>query len=529
MPTAAELINLWVGQEPPLNPNPRTRWRSTSAQHAQVPHTPFERFPIIGSYVGNASATQEFSPWYNPVLQRYECLTNAASSQYFWWADDPERGPWYGGTKVLGSGSGGEAASAQQASIYVEGTTLCCIYLKSAGATVLTMATAQMPTTAAGLPVFTVNGTIYDNAGQAILDSSWITLANGIYVLVTQLLGAPRLALTTAISPSQFVAQPFAATMPSLRNLYFWNGNRFVQRLGRPQLFHENGLSTMYGHIVDTVDFGGSQIYRFTTSDPWPNLVNWVMDPVQRPFMEQLHPAEGDQLADFRRFQGANECWFAGWTGTNNPGTQFTIMCCAMREPELAYDGFSWHQTQGQATNGFGPGYINPDFSTGDVITGGIPSRIGHLWDAVFRTEGGHLKAQFAAAFAHYKCKITNAPNNVTSGNVVHLLPDSATDRITDGVPLTSVTRSGAVVTLVFKYPTDYDANDFLCVTGMTPVAYNTTAQAITSVSADRKTVTYTLGADPGANTVIGAVARSVRSGESRAYKCRVQSIIVRD
>lgn len=529
MPKAAQPIDLWIGEEPPLNPTPRTRWRSTSAQYAQVPHTPFERMPIIGSYVGNASATQEHSPWYNPVLQRYECTVTTASAQYFWYADDPVNGPWQGGTQVLGGGFGGEAAAAQQCSIYVEGTQLYALYLKSPSATVVTMATATMPLTPSAVPVFTVVGTIYDNAGQTILDSCWLSKANGIYVLVAQLNGAPRLALTTASHPSQFVAQPFVANMQSLRNLSFNIGIRYVQRLGRPQLFYENGVSTMFGHIVDTTDFGGSQAYRFICRDPWPYLVNWVMDPVQRPFLEQAHPAEGDQIADLRRFQGANEQWFFSWTGADNAGTKFTIMCAAQRDPELASDGFTWQIVNNVANSGAGPGYINPDVCTQDVITGNGVPRVLHMWDAVFRTNVGNLKATFSAAFAHYKCMITNAPLDVTSGNVVHLLPDNATDRISDGNVLTSVTRAGAVVTLVFKYPTDYDPNDFLCVTGMTPTAYNTTAQAITSVSADRKTITYTLGADPGANTVIGAVARSVRTGESRGYKCRVQGIIVRN
>ena len=149
--------------------------------------------------------------------------------------------------------------------------------------------------------------------------------------------------------------------------------------------------------------------------------------------------------------------------------------------------------------------------------------------DAVFRTTAASLKATFAPAASHQKVKITNVAASPNSINMAHLVPNNATDQISDGNPLTAVTRVATAVTLAFRYPTDYDANDFLCITGMTPTGYNATAQAITSVSADKKTVVYTLAADPGANTVMGAVARSVRNGESRAYKARVQGIWVRD
>lgn len=536
MPIAAQLANIWIGQEPPTDPNPRTRWISTSARHLQVPQTPFERKPIIGSYVGNASATQEMSPWYNPTLQRYECLVNTSGSQKFWWANDPENGPWQGGTQVLGGGSGGEASNAQQCSVYVEGTTLYAVYLKSAGATVVTMATAAMPTTAAGTPVFSVNGTVYDNLGATILDSSYLTKINGTYMLVAPTGGAPRLTTSASATAAGLVAAPFIAIGGALKNMYFNVGGRFIQRLGRPQLFYENGTAIMFGHFVDMIDglgtLGITTIYRFTCNDPFPNLVNWVADPVARPFMEQLHPAEIDQIADFRLFQGANEAWFAFWTGTDNVGTKFTVMAAKCREPMLAFGGFDWQYTQNIANDGFGPGYINPDWFNYDVIAGngsGTAAQIPPMADAVFRTTAASLKATFAPAASHQKVKITNVAASPNSINMAHLVPNNATDQISDGNPLTAVTRVATAVTLAFRYPTDYDANDFLCITGMTPTGYNTTAQAITSVSADKKTVVYTLAVDPGANTVMGAVARSVRNGESRAYKARVQGIWVRD
>lgn len=531
MPTTAQLANIWIGQEPPTDPNPRTRWISTSARHLQVPQTPFERTPIIGSYVGNASATQEISPWYNPTLQRYECLVNTSSSQKFWYADNP-LGPWSGGTQVLGGGSGGEASNAQQCSVYVEGTTLYAIYLKSAGVTVLTMATATMPTTAAGVPIFSVNGTIYDGAGTSLLDSSWLMKVGSTYYLFTQKSGAPRIALTTATSPVGFVSTPFVAVTGPFTNQFFNIGARYIFRMGRPQVFYENGTWIMYGHFVDTVDFGGSQVYRFTCNDSGLYPINWVADLVQRPFLEQMHPAEVDQIADFRLFQGANEAWYAFWTGADNQGVKFTVIAAKAREPMLAYDGWDWQYTQNIANSGFGPAYTNPDVFNYDVVTGngtGTAARLPQMSDAVFRTTSVSYKGTFPPASAHAKIKITNAPADVTSSNYVHLVPDSANDKITDGNPLASVSSIAAVVTLVYKYATDYEVTDFLCVTGMTPSGYNATAQAITSVSADKKTVTYTLGAAPGVNTVIGAVARSVRAGESRAFKCRVQGIFIRD
>lgn len=528
MPDFAQPVDLQIGKYPPKNPGPTTRWISSSASHLQPPHTPYERTPIIGSGVGNTSATQEISPWYNELLQRYECLVNTGSASFFWYSDSP-LGPWKGNTKVLGQSTGGEASNCVQCSVYVEGNTLYAFYLTASGATVISMATATMPTTESGVPVFVKNGVAYDNNAVSILESPWVMYVNGLYYMFTATNGSMGLATSSASSPAGFIATPFTAVAMPIKGYWFNIGSRYINRIGRPCILYENGLWVMYGHMLDTVDFGQSQIYRFTCRDRGLYPINWVQDSVQRPFAEQLHPAELDQLADVRLFKGVNDTWYFFWTGADNRANNFTIMAMPAKEPMLAFDGSEWVYTLNTPTDGAGPGYINPDIANVDVVDGQVPSRVGHMWDLAVQTTPANRVVTFPAACHHTKVKITNVTNNATAANLVHLAVNVAGDMITDSNAVVSMTRVGAVVTVVFRFPTDYDVNDFILVSGCTPVAYNTNSQAITSVSADKKTITYTLGADPGANTVVGAVARSVRPGESRQYKCRIVGIFVRD
>jgi len=527
MPASAQLANIVIGQEPPPDPTPVTRWISTSTRHLQVPQTPYERIPIIGTFVGNAASTQECSPWYNTTLQRYECIVNTGANQYFWYADNP-LGPWSGGTKVLGGGVGGEAGNVQQCSVYVEGTTIYAVYLKSSTATVVTMAHATMPTTASATPSFTVDGTIYDNGGVQIQDSSWLMKVGTAYYLFTYSLAAQRIALTTATAPSGFVAAPFSAVTTQLRGIYFSMGNRTFSRIGRIQVFYENGTWIAFGHILDGLDFGTSQVYRFTCNDPGTYPVTWVSDPVQRPYLEQLHPAEIDQIADFRLLQGANDRWYAFWSGNDNAVSKFNIMAAPAREPMLAYDGFDWQYTQVLANSGYGPGYINPDASAQDIITGQTPAAIGHMWDVFFRTQSGSLKGTLPPAAAHAKCKLTNAPTDVTSFNLVHFVPYQSSDKIDGGNHVVSFTRAATVVTVTTKWPHNLTTDDAVTVTGCTPSGYNISGTPVTGVPTST-TFTYSVASDPGANTVVGAWIRSLRPGESQPMKCRIQGIWVRD
>lgn len=516
MPDVSVSADLRIGILPPANPTPATRWISQSAAHVQVPHTPFARTPIFGSEL-NGGAVQEISPWYNPFLNRYECLTNQAGSQYFSVADSP-LGPWSAGVKVLGSGSGGEGSNAQQASVLVEGDQIYCYYITNINATLLRMAVATMPRKAGDLPGFAVLGTIY-NPGVALGDSSWIVKADGRYFLFTYN-GAttPVIAATGAADPSQFVAKPFANVSGTARGLAYNMGARYVLHPLRPNVHYEQGQWVLFAHTVGTDD-GMSVICRWVSQDAGVP-VNWTPD--AHKFCEQQHPAEIDQLADFRLLRGPNDKLWAFWTGISNRAGTFTVFCAPVLEPMLAFDGLSWGYSGDYLPNdGAGQGYVNPDMITGDKT-------LKNLWDACFRTDGGSCTATFPVAGPHAKVKVTNAPNNWNAGNVVKLAPDSGADVICGGNPIAALSAVGTTVTVTTRRPHGLSIADFVTVTGAAPVAYNVNGAAVTGVPAANQ-FTYTAGSAPGAATTLGAYDSALQVGESRQYKARVPGVWVRD
>lgn len=516
MPTQSALANIYIGVEPPLAADATTRWISQSMRHAQVPHDAYSRTPIIGSGVGQ-SATQEISPWYNEALHRYECLVNVASAQYFSYAYSP-LGPWSTPVKVLGQNTGGESSNSQQCFVLVEGTTLYAFYLTGASATSIQMATAQMPTTVDGTPAFSKNGTVFTE-GAVINETPCVIKVNGAYYLFTANQAAPRIAKTTATSPANFVATPFAKITTQLRGLYVNQGVRYGARIGRPQVFYENGTWIMYGHLLDGVDFGTCNVYRFTCNDiDLP--INWVAD-TQKPFLEQKHPLEVDQIADFRIFQGPNERNWAFWTAADNPGVAFSIMAAPVLEPIMAFDGHDWAPTSYRINDANGQGYINPDAANADQV-------LGNLWDIFFRTEGGAKNATFPVASTHRKVKVTNAPSTPSSVNPVKLIPANATDVIMGGNPITAMSAVGTTVTVTTKRPHGLATGEFVTVTGAAPSSYNASGVEVASVPAADQ-FTYTAGSSPAANTTLGCFDRALLPGETGRWRCRYAGVWVRD
>jgi hypothetical protein len=276
----------------------------------------------------------------------------------------------------------------------------------------------------------------------------------------------------------------------------------------------------MFGHQWDGVDFGTCNVYRFTCTDAGLPL-NWVPDLGQKPFLEQMHPLEVDQIADFRLFTGPNEKGWAFWTAADNPGVAFTIMCAPVQEPILSFDGADWSYTNYQNNTGFGQGYINPDAANSDQA-------LGNLWDVFFKTEGGSKKATFPIASVHAKVKVTNAPSSATSTNLVTIAPANSTDIIMGGNPITAMSAVGTTVTMTTKRPHNLSTGDVITVTGSTPSAYNATGVAVASVPAANQ-LTYVAASAPAANTVLGCFDVALNPGETGKWRCRTAGIWVRD
>jgi hypothetical protein len=517
MPTAAQNVNLVVGIEAPKNVGSNTRWISQAARHLQVPQTPYSRKPIIGSGVGQ-SATQEISPWWNPTTNRYECLVNVASAQYFSYADKAT-GPWSTPVKVLGQSTGGESGNAQQCSVLVEGTTLWAYYTTSQGSTTIQLAQATMPTTAGGTPSFTKLGTIWTSAAGTA-ESHWIIQTLGYYWLFAFSNARMLIARSTGASPADFLSTaPFSqvASAP-LYGMSVNQGVRNGTRFGRPQVFREDGRWVLFGHLLDGISFQTCNVYRFVSDDAGIPL-NWVQDS-DKPFLDQRHPLEVDQIADFRLLRGPNDCAQMFWTAANNPGVAFSIMTASAREPMLASDGVDWYYTQqldNQATKRL---CFDSDAANADQT-------LSYFWDTPFRTEGANRKATLPVAASGARQKFRNSPANTTSSNQAYLAPANATDVILGGNPITAISAVGTTVTVTTKRPHNLAVGDLVTTTGHTPTGYNNTGVAITSVPAANQFV-FTAGSSPAASSVIGSYVAALLPGEAQEWVCEVAGIWTR-
>lgn len=521
MPNQSQPVYAFRGIEPPANADKNTLWLSQSARHVQPPHTAYARTPIIGNFAvgtGQTSATQEASPWYNYLLGRWEMICNISSSQSFSYSATAN-GPWSQPIKVLGSSSGGEASNAQQCSVLIEGNTIFAYYYTSTSASILKMASAPMPALAGALPVFTVLGTIYDNQGTQLSDSSWIVKANGVYHLFFPNNIQPALAISTATDPTQFVATPFKKISNRFCNLNFNVGARFNSLFGRPQVSYENGQWTYTGH-AGGVDSWACNIFRFTCNDTGLPI-NWTPDPVR--FLEQMHPVEVDQVADFRMIRGPNDALYGFWSGCNNQTTKFQIMTAPMNEPLMTFDGYDWTPiiTNGPNPQG-GPQYINPDTLTGNQA-------ISNMWDAVFRCNTVNLTGTFPAAAGHTHFLISNVPSLPAVTYRLIIAPVNATDIIQGGNRITAISATTNTVTVTTENPHNLNTNDLITVTGNAPSTYNATGAAVLSIPTPNS-FTYTAPSVGSlVNTVMGAYDVALRPFEKRAYRCRNSGLFLRD
>ena len=325
-------------------------------------------------------------------------------------------------------------------------------------------------------------------------------------------------AKSAATTPDGMVALPFTRITTSLSPYTAVSlGFRFGTRIARPQIFRENGVWVLFGHMLSGVEFGQCNIYRYTSTDLGVPT-NWTVDPVR--FLEQKNPLEVDQVVDFRLFYSKTGQAFAFWSGNNNRanGTSFNIMGVPCNEPIMAYDGMRWNYTNHLPNDSQGQAFLNPDIATNSVS-------VLNLWDIPFRTDAANMTATLPAAANRTKVRVTNSPTATTTRFVVHFAVQGV-DKIMGPIPIASLTRVGTTVTVVTNRAHLLQTNDYVTMTGCTPTGYNLAAAQVTVV--DATTFQYTVGVDSGGCTVIGGYDTSLLAGESREYRCIIDGTFTR-
>lgn len=528
MPFNSTPAAIFIGVKPPANPGPNTLWLSESHAHMRVPAGRNERRPILGSFRGEG-ASQEMNPWFNPAMGRWEALLNMGGNiQKFTYAATPY-GPWSQAVTLFGQGNGGVAGETKQASAYIEGTTVYITYIKGDGTNKIRMATLTMPTNPAtpdALPVFTCveagDANVICNAATTQPANSHIILVDGIYQLRCDNNAPPSVSLyTNTAPPSQWVSNKFqvvAKDQSGARVLVTPNVQRFTPHYGRDFVVYEDGLWILYYHVAAAIDAWNQVVVRLTSTD-YPIPYNWTPD-AANPIVRPAHPVELDQIADFRAAQGPDGTWWAFWTASDNTGPfTFSIMTAPMQKPLMQWANGQWVPVLGSFDVMATPGYVSLDYQAGDMI-------LANLDDATFNTTAAPRLATMPPAAGHARVKINAIA--ALGLNAVRLAPKLTTETIYDGNPILSLTSVGTTVTLAFRRPHGLSTSDVVTVTGCTPTAYNVNGVAVASV-VDATTITYVAGSAPGANTVIGFLARGLLPGETAAYKCRLQGQWVRD
>jgi hypothetical protein len=503
---SAAPLGLYIGNEPPANPSPTVRWLSTSHQHLQVPSAAIEKTPIMGTNTNLLpSNCQEFSPWFNATLNRYEALVNVSNTQYFVYATDP-RGPWTSLGKVLGGGSGGEASNAQQCSIFIYQGSIYAVYITGV-TTIVKCAVATLPSSWGSAPSFSSLGTIYTDTGSNN-GTARVVFANGVYYMFAERDGAGgglRLASTTA-TPPNWATTPFTMIAPFVV-LPMSVGVRQLAFYGRPFPVYESASGTwiIYAHVITSVEFGWCGIGRWISLDGgYP--VNWTFDSL---VISSTHPFECDQTADFAACQGPGGQWQAFWSANNNVASAFCIMTAPMIEPMLAWTGNGWvRQSAGKGADELV--WINPDTLNAATQT------TQNLWDLVCDTGTTTITVTLPRAASNSKIKISNYPSALP-GNPIKLV-QNASDLITSDNQIVSMSAASTTVTVTTRKPHGLTTSDFVTITGATPTAYNITNAAVASVPS-ATSFTYTAGSAPGTNTTLGWFDYSLWPGESRQYR----------
>jgi hypothetical protein len=496
MPTNPIQVAHYIGRRPPANPGPRTLWTSQSMRHFQVPTQPTARTPIIGSEIGD-SAAQEFSPWYNSGLKRWEAIVNIGSQQRFTWSYAPG-GPWAVPVAVLGNGVGGEAAAARQCSVHVEDGVLYAFYNNTNG-TNLQMASAPMPTAGASTPVFTKQGTVA-TSDIAYNGSPWVMFTRGRYYLFWERGTAMTLSLSSAAKMADLVTTPFVErerlTLPA-----FYTGYRSIGVNGcnRPSVFYEDGTWVMlFGGGGLQMSYGA--LHRAICTDPGDIPINWTVSADDTFVMKAVHPLEIDQCVDFRVCADDNETlWIFNSAADNRGSFRFTILATPCILPTFKHNGGGWSPIDTIPRVDDEPRWISPDLITGTTT-------IKNRWDGLVDTGTAAVALTLTNAASGAAIRLRNTPSTGQGNQMTVAL--FAGDVLRGGNPITAITASGTTVTVTTKRPHGLTTTDLVTITGAAPSTYNIANTAVTGLPAANQ-FTYTAGSSPAANTTLGHFART--------------------
>jgi hypothetical protein len=522
-------ITILGGSTPPTNPGPTVLWLDESMAGLRIPTDPAARVPVMGSAFPDQSSTQEANGYWNPLLKRWEIIANVAGAQSWCYSISGDAtGPYSRPVKVLGSGSGGEAANAQQCHIEVVGTDLFAFY--STGNTKqLLLAVALMPVDVAAPPVFAKLGLVATSSLNATAGSPGIVrLPNGKWAMFWERGGTTSLFLSDAPSLSELVATPFVEIQDRVRFAFSANAVRPVNGAGgRPQIFVENGRLVAFHH-GGGAEFAFCGIHRAFCDDLEMPLVWLPETQADTWIMRQKHQLEIDQCVDFRLARDEYGSWFSFSTAADNSpvGNAFSILVSPVVHPIRRFGGGRWNAVVETGDAQREQDWINPD-RLSDA------QQVRNLWDAWANTgfTGYALTLPPAASRAH--CRITNDAQTGASAPVVGnpltvRLNDPTRELLIGQVPIISVVASGTTVTVTTKRPHGLVTTDKVTLTGHVPAAYNVANAAVTGTPS-ATSFTYEAAAAPGASTKLGFYDRtSIEQGESFEYICSTQYAWVR-
>lgn len=531
MPNQAQVVNLYIGQQPPKAPGVNTRWISQSHQHMRIPMGHADRKQLFGNLGGTTGglAAQEMSIWYNPLMTRYECIMNILASQFFAYAPSPI-GPWSVPVRVLGTGVGGEASNAQQCTHYVEGNFVYLLYTVGGGSATTKMVRSPLPTAVSPSLSFTALGNVMvatvgvpSGVGSSRLIKH--PVSGNYYLFVeSQGNGTSLWMSPAAATPEDLIAtSPLVLVIQQITNGFrVPKGPRTLKSFGRPwPIIEDDGTWILYGHSTSPLLGQGGGVERWVSKDAGDTPANWTLDS-QSPFLERQTPIEIDQIADFQALKGANDKWYAFWTGANNNGlAMFNIICASFLEPLMGFDGAEWTPTMLQSQPLVEVGYVITDELGGSEYTASQQRE--EVWNEQAGNPGGAYRFPLAGQGA--RIKVANA--GFRGNNALKIRAGNATDTINGGNPITAATSVANLVTITTKRKHLLETGDFATVTGFTPSGYNVNSASITRV--DDYNFTYTGTAVSAAATVLGVFDWALMPGETRRYKSHIIGTWIRD
>lgn len=398
---------VYVGVQPPTNPDAATLWLSTSLKDVRIPNGIADRKPIItptqtweGAYCNEPNiwydATDALTPWH----MIYTGGSSGTSALGYAKAPTPF-GPWtkYASNPVLGQGGSGFAHGAFHSNIYIEGSTIYCTFTDAAAMGTIKVATAALSNPTA----WTVQGSAALGAlppgATDFGNSNLLKVGTGNYIMFFDALSSNwQAGFATGSSP----LGPFTTVQFPISAI--WVDAKY-QSGGGICSFLENGSYIIYYHLGPLNTGTPTDGFRAFTDD----LVNWTVDLNGYPLLKRMAPYEVDQVADLFLAQGPNEGWWAVWSAMDNASQVSAIMCAPVYPTMKRWDGYAWANIESVSDAQAGLDYVR----VMNVQTAAYT--LNAREDAAFDPTSGNLTATLPHAAKGSFCRVTHASASVNT------------------------------------------------------------------------------------------------------------------